>query len=274
MGAPHARGCVPNPARRHRSAMRDSIAAIAALLVAAAPAQGADLNDLYGELLTRHTVASGDVAGTRVDYAALRGDPRWKALLSSLADSAPPAEDRNGQLSYWINAYNILAIDVVVQHYPVESIRDVGSLLRPIWKKTAGTAGGRPLSLDEIEHGILRPMGEPRIHMAIVCASTSCPSLAREPYFADRLEAQLDAVARAFVANPSKGVDVEARSLRLSKIFDWFAKDFAASGGVVAFVRRHASPELRAEIDALGSDPKLDWFDYDWSLNGVGRPPP
>jgi len=254
--------------------MRIWSAAIAALLVVATLAQGAELNDLYAEVLTRHTRASGDVAGTRVDYAGLRGDPLWKTLLGALAEAEPAADDRNAQLAYWINAYNILAIDVVVQHYPVASIRDVGSLLRPVWKIEAGRAGGRALSLDEIEHGILRPMGEPLVHMAIVCASTSCPSLAREPYRADRLDSQLDAAARGFVASPAKGARADARRLRLSKIFDWFGKDFAASGGVVAFVRRHAESGLRAEIGALGSDPKLDWFDYDWSLNGTGRPPP
>jgi hypothetical protein len=269
-----ARARVPNWARRHRSAMRNHIVAIVALLVVAAPVHGADLNELHGEMLARHTRATGDVAGTRVDYRALREEPRWKDLLAALADAVPPDDERDAQLAYWINAYNILAIDVVVQNDPAESIRDVGSLLRPVWKKTAGTAGGRSLSLDEIEHAILRPMGEPRIHMAIVCASTSCPSLAREPYAADRLDAQLDAAARSFVASPEKGAAVEAQSLRLSRIFDWFGKDFAATGGVVAFVRRHAGPALGAKIDALGSDPKLVWFDYDWSLNGIGRPSP
>ena len=258
---------------------RASVHAFAWLALLATAATGAagvkplDL-DLYAQLLERHTRSVDDVAGTRVDYAALRSDPAWQALLANLAAAPePPESDRAARLAYWIDAYNILAIDVVAQHFPVASIRDVGSLLRPVWKRDAGTVGGRVLSLDAIEHGILRPMGEPRIHVAIVCASTSCPSLAREPYRADRLDAQLDAAARGFVANPAKGVRAEARALRLSKIFDWFGGDFAASGGVLAFVRRHAAPELRAAIDALGPDPALDWFDYDWSLNGIGRPP-
>src|SRR4030095_12503639 len=138
-----------------------------------------------------------------------------------------------------IDAYNILAIDLVARHYPVASIRDLGSLLRPVWKIEAGRVGGRAYSLDEIEHGILRPLGDPRVHMAIVCASVSCPSLAREPFVAARIDAQLDAASARFVANEQKGVRVEARGVRLSKIFDWFAADFAAGGGVLAFVRRH-----------------------------------
>jgi hypothetical protein len=257
--------------KRTRSACVHAIAWLV-LLVVAVPAWGADLNDLYGELLARHTRATDDVAGTRVDYVAVRGDPLWKTLLGGLAEAPEPSAPAD-RFAFWINAYNILAIDVVVQHFPVASIRDAGSLLRPVWKREAGRAAGRARTLDEIEHAILRPIGDPRVHAAIVCASTSCPSLAHEPYRGDRLDAQLDAAARGFVANPVKGVRVESQRLRLSKIFDWFGDDFAASGGVLAFVRRHAAPELRAAIEGLGPDPAIDWFDYDWSLNGIGRSP-
>ena len=230
--------------------------------------------DLYGRLLERHTRAVSDTAGTRVDYAALRDDPDWRRLLESLAAAPEPgaSASQSERLAYWINAYNVLAIDMVVQNFPVASIRDIGSLLRPVWKRDAGKVGGRSVTLDEVEHTILRPLGDPRVHMAIVCASTSCPSLAREPFRAERLDAHLDAAARAFVANPTKGARVEADGLRISKIFDWFAEDFVASGGVLAFVRRHASPEMRTAIDRLGPKPSLLYFDYDWSLNGIGRP--
>ena len=230
--------------------------------------------DLYGRLLERHTRVVADTAGTRVDYAALRADPEWRRLLEGLAAAPTPAASaaQAERLAYWINAYNMLAIDMVVRNYPVAGIRDIGSLLRPVWKRDAGKAGGRAVTLDEIEHAILRPIGDPRVHVAIVCASTSCPSLAREPFRAERLDAQLDAAARAFVASPEKGARVESRSLRVSKIFQWFGPDFAASGGVLAFVRRHATPDLRAAIDQLGPEPQLIFFDYDWSLNGIGRP--
>lgn len=230
------------------------------------------MNDLYGELLARHTRATADVAGTRVDYAALRGDPDWQSLLANLA-AAPEPSEHDARLAYWINAYNILAVEMVVRHLPVASIRDVSSPQVSVWKREAGRVGGRALSLDDIEHEILRPMGDPRVHAAIVCASASCPSLSREPYGRERLDAQLDAAARDFIASSQKGAHVEARSLRLSPIFDWFGADFAASGGVLAFIRRHATPELRESIEKLGVDPALDWFDYDWSLNGIGQVP-
>lgn len=260
---------------RARRAIVHAIACSAVLATSATRAADVNTLDLglYARLLATHTRATGDVAGTRVDYAALRGDPDWQSLLASLA-AAPEPSERDARLAYWINAYNILAIDVVVQHFPVASIRDVGSLLRPVWKRDAGRVGGRTLSLDEIEHGILRPLGEPRIHTAIVCASTSCPSLARDPYRSERLDAQLDAAARGFIADPRKGARASTRSLRLSPIFDWFGDDFAASGGVLAFIRRHATQELSEAMEKLGPDPALVWFDYDWSLNGIGQAPP
>jgi hypothetical protein len=246
------------------------VALLVATLLTPARAIGMDVNDLYGELLVRHTRETRDAAGVRVDYAAVAKDPDWRRLVDALAAAPPPAESasRADRLAYWINAYNVLAIDLVARRQPVASIRDIGSLLRPVWKRTAGTLGGRAVTLDEIEHAILRPLGEPRIHVAIVCASTSCPSLAREPFRAARIEAQLDAAARAFVGNREKGVRVEAGGVRLSTIFEWFAADFAAGGGVLAFVRRYADAELAAALDALGPDPRIDFLDYDWSLNG------
>ena len=246
----------------------------AAALCAIAPhvASAWDI-DRYAELLAQHTRAADDLAGTRVDYAALDRDPGWHELLASLDAATPPADDapRGERLAFWIDAYNVLAMNVVVTHRPIASIRDAGSLLWPVWKRPAGRVGGRERTLDEIEHGILRPIGDPRIHMAIVCASTSCPSLAREPYRAASIDAGLDAAAARFVADRAKGVRVEGRSVRLSRIFDWFAADFATGGGVLAFVGRYADPALRSELAALGPDPPLAWFDYDWSLNGVRR---
>jgi hypothetical protein len=214
-----------------------------------------------------------DAAGTRVDYAALRGDPDWPRLVASLAAADPDAlPGRAEKLAFWINAYNVLAIDWVVREGPVESIRDLGSLLRPVWKKKAGEIGGRDVTLDEIEHRILRPLGEPRIHVAIVCASTSCPGLRREPFRAAALDRQLDEQARAFLADPRKGLAVDrgAGVARVSKIFDWFAGDFDASGGVRAFLARHAPAAERAWLAERGTRLELRWLEYDWRLNGLG----
>lgn len=227
--------------------------------------------DLYARLLERHTRAVPDLAGTRVDYSAVSRDPDWRRLSESLEASEVDVLVGQAKLAFWINAYNILAIDLVARSYPVASIKDLGSLLRPVWKREAGTIGGREVTLDEIEHRILRPLGDPRIHGAIVCASLSCPPLRREPYRAERLDAQLDDNVRGWLADPRKGVAVgpDARTLRVSSIFEWFAEDFEAEGGVLAFVERFGPEQARALVREQGEGVRVRYLDYDWDLNDL-----
>jgi hypothetical protein len=247
-------------------ALRWSLLVLTLLAASAARVRAEPLDEpLWAEILQQHTRAVGDAAGTRVDYAALARSPDWRRLLRSLSRVEPgELQTRGEQLAFWINAYNILAIDMVVRHYPVDSIRDIGSPWRPVWDLEAGSIGGSPHTLDRIEHGILRPMGEPRIHLAIVCASTSCPSLRREPFTAAHLDAQLDDAARSFLASEAKGLRIEARGIRISRIFDWFGEDFEAGGGVLAFVRRYAPPGAQEAVRG-----PVRHLDYDWSLNGL-----
>jgi hypothetical protein len=244
------------------------IALLTLLTASAAVRAGAASLDeaLYAGILRRHTRAVEDTAGTRVDYRALARSADWKRLIRSLEQADPEAlATRDEKLAFWINSYNILAIAVVLSRYPVESIKDVGSLFRPVWKRRAGTIDGRPYTLGQIEHEILRPMGEPRIHMAIVCASTSCPSLRREPFTAARLDGQLDDSTRRFLADRDKGLRVLGPdAIQISRIFDWFEQDFEPGGGVLDFVRRHAPEPGRIPPDA-----DVDYFDYDWSLNDI-----
>jgi Protein of unknown function, DUF547 len=161
----------------------------------------------------------------------------------------------------------------VVDRYPLRSIKDGGTLLQSIWKRKVGTVGGREYALDEIEHDILRARHrEPRVHMAIVCASLSCPDLRTEPYVADRLDAQLADAARRFLANPTKGVQPgsDGRTARISLIFKWFADDFGGADGVARFVRAAADPSIGARLTGLDGR-GLTYLDYDWSLNDAGR---
>jgi len=250
-------------------------AVVAVLLVSTAsaddPAPGpGDWVDGYARLLERHTTAVDATVGTRVDYRALRGDPDWRAMVTALGRVDPASVGgRAEQLAFWINAYNALAIDLVLRHYPVESIRDIGSFIWPVWKKEAGRIGGRAYSLGEIEHEILRPMGEPRIHGAIVCASISCPDLRREPYLGDRLDAQLDDNMRAWLAHPDKGLSIDRsrNAVTLSPIFEWFEDDFAVLGGVMAVAVRYAPVGDRTWLEAHGGEADVAYFDYDWKLN-------
>lgn len=240
------------------------------LLAVSASSTALDL-DLYAELLEKHTRAVEDIASTRVDYSAVSRDPDWHLLLRSLEASQAGALEGREKLAFWINAYNILAIEIVARNYPVASIKDVGSLLRPVWKRQAGTIDGSDVTLDGIEHRTLRPLGDPRIHGAIVCASLSCPPLRREPYRAENLDAQLDDNMRRWLADPRKGAVVgpDDRTLRVSSIFKWFAEDFEPQGGVPAFLERYGPEQVRALLHEEGERVRLRYLDYDWSLNDL-----
>jgi hypothetical protein len=218
-----------------------------------------DYSRLLGEHV--HPGVKRGVALNTVNYAELKKSGEVDRVAAQLA--AFPMEklaSRDEKLAFYINAYNVLAIKMVLDHWPLESIKDVGSFISPVWKKPAGQLGGKTVTLDELEHRILRPMGEPRIHFAIVCASISCPDLRVEPYTAKRLDAQLEDQTRKFLGNPAKGVKVEEGNVRVSQIFDWFKKDFDKLGGVEAFVRRYRQ-DVPEKLPVKANTP------YDWSLN-------
>ncbi|MGR9046437.1 MAG: DUF547 domain-containing protein [Gammaproteobacteria bacterium] len=211
-----------------------------------------------------HHVQPGTKNGVslmRVDYAAIKRDGSLEKAYQDLTGFEPGRlAKREERLAFYINAYNLLALKMVVDHWPAGSIKEAGSLFSPVWDRPAGRLGGKTVTLGEIEHEILRPMGEPRIHMAIVCASVSCPDLRNEPYSAVGLSDQLDEQTRKFLDNPGKGLAIEENVIRVSKIFDWFEDDFGVYGGVPAFIRRYriGLPELKIE-------PSIP---YDWAVNG------
>ena len=221
--------------------------------------------ELYQKLLTQYVKAEQHHGTTLnwVDYTALKKDAAFTQLVQQFAEFSPEQlEGKQEQLAFYINAYNILAIKTVIDNWPVESIKDVGSFLKPVWKKDAGTIGGKNVSLDEIENEVLRPMGEPRIHLAIVCASVSCPDLRTEPYTAKKLNEQLDDQARKYLSNPQKGLIIEGKKARTSKIFDWFAEDFnKVYGSVRMFISRYS--DLSEDIIL-----KPGGLSYNWSVNG------
>lgn len=197
-----------------------------------------------------------------VDYSALKKSGQLEAAYQLIKTF--PVEtlaNREEKLAFYINTYNILALKMALDHWPVDSIKDVGNLLSPVWKKTAGVIGGQEVSLDAIENEVLRPMDEPRIHFAIVCASVSCPDLRTEPYTATKLNTQLDDQAGLFLHNAKKGLNDDGKVIHVSKIFDWFEIDFKAVGGIEAFIRQHRSGLSKSAI-------KAD-IEYDWSLNSV-----
>ena len=242
----------------------------------ASPAAAQDAASAYARLLATH-VRPATIAGIQlaaVDYGALKADPDYARALAHLAEARIETLRSDAEaIAFWLNAYNLLAIKAVVDRYPVASIKDGGSFLQSIWKKKVGTVGGREYALDDIEHSILRArFREPRIHMAIVCASLSCPDLKTEPYVAERLSAQLDDATRRFLGNPAKGVrpGADGRTAQVSSIFRWFAADFAGADGVVRFIGAHAAGEVSRSLTGL-SPAGLTYLPYDWSLNDVRR---
>lgn len=165
------------------------------------------------------------------------------------------------QLAFLINTYNSHQLKQVIDHYPIESIKDVGSFFSSPWSKEFFTLFGEPASLDLVEHGLIRTLfKEPRIHFAVNCASISCPPLMPEAFVGERLNEQLEAATHNFLKDTAAN-RLEGETLYLSKIFDWYSGDFTE--GVLTFVGKYR-PDWLAD-----GEPKLDYTDYDWNLNEV-----
>lgn len=208
-----------------------------------------------------------DEAGVhRVRYAQVTDADRQalQTYVEALSGTTVTALASAEQLAYWLNLYNALTVQAVLEAYPVESIRDIDD----VWTAPRVTVEGRPLSLDDIEHGIIRPIfAEPRIHYAVNCAAVGCPDLQPEAFTAAALDAQLDRAARAYVNHPRGVVVTTGGEVVASSIYNWFIEDFGDSeAAVLDHLRRYAEPALLARLEGIGD---IDRFAYDWALNGA-----
>jgi hypothetical protein len=214
----------------------------------------------------------------RVDYAAFKrdGQAALKDYIAKLEAVDPATLPRPEQFALLANLYNAKTADIVLDHYPVKSIRDIslgGGLLGVFtggpWKAKALKMKGVELSLDDIEHGMLRPVfKDPRVHYAVNCASVGCPNLGTEAFTGDQLDAQLDAAARAYVNHP-RGADPKPDGLVASSIYDWYQQDFGGSeDGVIAHLKTYADPALAQKLEGTTS---IADYAYDWSLNDIAR---
>ncbi len=239
------------------------------LIVFVQPAFAFDFSSWDG--LVKKYVDSKTINGVTlnaVNYKKLGKDPAYTKLIKDLETvSLATLNSKDEKLAFWINVYNIMAAKMVLDNYPVKSIKDAGSLFTAVWKKPVGVIGGKERTLNEIEHEILRKMSEPRIHVAIVCASVSCPDLRKEAYTAEKLNSQLDEQMTRFLANPKKGLTVDDKKgyVYVSSIFKWFEEDFETKGGVRSFIAPYAPASLQASV----KNDKLTvyYLDYDWGLN-------
>jgi hypothetical protein len=190
-----------------------------------------------------------------------------KAYINSLAALPISRYNRAEQQAFWINLYNALTVDVVLDHYPLDSIRDIksGFFSSGPWGLELVEVEGEKLTLDDIEHRILRPIWQdPRIHYAVNCASLGCPNLQPTAFTAANTERLLDTAAGEFVNHP-RGARVDDGRLQVSSIYDWFEADFGGNdAGVIAHLRAYAGDELR---QALIPVKRVSDDDYDWSLN-------
>jgi hypothetical protein len=215
-------------------------------------------------------VVVGDDGIHRVAYGSVTAEDRRRldTYLRSLQQTPIGRFRRAEQLAFWINLYNALTVRVILDHRPVESIRDIsispGLLSQGPWGRKLLEVDREPVSLDDIEHRILRPIwGDPRIHYAVNCASIGCPNLATQAFTASNTERLLEEAAVAYVNHP-RGAAVRDGDLHASSIYDWFEADFGGESGVLEHLRRYARPELASELAGVN---EIQAYEYDWSLN-------
>jgi len=241
----------------------------------AAPAgQSASVDHGAWDKLLKTYVKPGADGINRVDYAAFKrsGHSSLKDYVARLQKVDPARLDRKEQFAYLANLYNAKTIDIVLDAYPVNSIKDIslgGGLFAAFtggpWKAKVVRVKGMELSLDDIEHAILRPVfKDARVHYAVNCASIGCPNFATEAFTGANLVALLNAGARAYVNHP-RGVTVSSGRVKTSSIYSWFKEDFGGNDrGVLAHLRTYAEPGLKAKLDRVDA---IDGHAHDWRLN-------
>ncbi len=216
----------------------------------------------FDRLLREHVDKDG-----WVDYEGFQADAALLDDYIASLQSAPFADlDRDEKLAFLINAYNAFTLRLILDHYPIQSIKDISSAKR--WDARRWHFGGMTLSLNQIEHEQIRPkFSEPRVHFALVCAAIGCPKLRNEAYQAKRIEAQLEDQTR-YVHTHDRWFRYRsgAKEVHLTKLYNWYGSDFKqVAGSALAFAARY-STSLQEAMDK-GQKPKIKWLDYSWTLN-------
>jgi hypothetical protein len=206
----------------------------------------------YSDLVVKYVSAEGNV-----DYDGFKRN--WSSLrnyIKALGENMPTEQwTKEDKLAYWMNAYNAMTVDLILRNYPLESIKDI----KDPWGQRFWKLGDKYYNLNEIEHKILRKMGDARIHFGINCASFSCPPLLNEAFTAQKVDAQLDTLSRRFV-NDTQRNTITANSIEISEIFNWFAKDFKTNGSIIDFLNKYSDTPI-------AKNAKKRFKDYNWSLN-------
>ncbi len=263
------------------------LAALLAFCAGTALAQGFDhSHQAWDALLKKHVVLLPGKSASQVRYAEFAKDraalKAYLASLSAVAEAEFQRWPKPQQMAFLINAYNAFTVELILEHYPVKSIKDIGSdLFSNRWKRRFFRLLGRESYLDQIEHEILRKPGaydEPRVHFAVNCASVGCPMLREEAFVAERLEAQLEEQAVRFLSDRSRNRVGAGGRLEVSRIFDWFKEDWTSGYQGIQSREQYFAKYARLLSDdpaqqrrvAEGKAP-IAFLDYDWSLNDLRR---
>ena len=234
-----------------------------ALLVAFALVSGCRAEpwtDDYNRLLAKYVTPGG------VKYAVWHNNAPDRAamekVIAAIAQQKPDG-GRDEKPAFYVNAYNANILQGVLKEYPIKSIRDIAPLFG-FFTQNRITVSGDKMSFNHLEKEIIHGFGEPRMHFVLNCASASCPPLLGQAFTADNLQTELDRAATAFLNKNPRGIEVSdgGRKASVSKIFEWYAGDFEASGGVIAFIDKYRKPPL--PVDA-----QITYQDYNWSLNAA-----
>ena len=206
----------------------------------------------WTEILQLYVAQNGDVNYKKMQ----KNRDTFKVYLNVLASNPPKDSWNNAEIkAYWINAYNAFTVQLVLDNYPIKSIKDISEP----WGQMFFKIGGKSMSLERIEHEILRPMGDPRIHFAIVCASESCPKLLNYAYESETLNNQLDQAAKEFINDASKN-SLTASEITISKIFKWFKSDFPKGAAFINYLNNYSTLKIHPET-------KINYQNYNWFLN-------
>tara|TARA_R110000824_G_scaffold118105_1_gene270310 strand:- start:33254 stop:34057 length:804 start_codon:yes stop_codon:yes gene_type:complete len=253
---------------RHRIFSSPYLALVVALVLIAPTANAAARDTIWGDLLKTYVSTPSDGIN-RFDYRNVSPSDHEKltTYLENMQRLDPGKMGDAEQRTYWINLYNALTVKVVLEHFPVESIRNIRSGLFSIgpWDKKIARVDGEYLSLNNIEQDILRTRwNDNRIHYALNCASLGCPNLQPEPFSAEKLDEQLDEAAQAYVNHP-RGATIHNGKLTISSIYKWYAEDFGNSDALV--IKHIASFATPVKASQLKNISKIDTYEYDWTLN-------
>lgn len=247
------------------------------LLNTAGMAQNVERHALFTNLL-KDVVEAGSV-----NYKALKKESRLNEYVLMISEVNPDTiKGEENALAFWINAYNVFTLKVIVDNYPIESINElhaggriIGHIIkRTVWDKEFFSINSKVISLNEIEHEIIREeFNEPRIHFALVCAAVSCPKLRNEAYEGFKLEEQLEDQARVFLSAKEKNYFIlSERKAYLSKSFDWYGDDFGNNNSeIVKFTAKYLPKNIREDLSLNAGEWEIEYLPYDWILNDYSK---